>query len=306
MVMKTKVKNRLIIFLTMIIVIIGGLFWLPWDEAKQKLVVEDKQKKIEMQNPFKDIEINGYAAIVLNADTGEIIFAKNETEQMPLASITKVMTALVASETLSKDAPIIVDYEALKEGSNAGLSPSRWSLKNLLDFSLVTSSNGGARAIAMAYAPLTQKGDFISQMNQEAKTIGLDSTYFINPTGLDIDGSYGGSYGTALDVARLFRYVITEHPALLSATRETEVRRSTTDGRIYLGYNTNQIVNQVPGLFASKTGFTDNAGGNLAIAFDAGLREPYIAVVLGSSKEKRFSDIKTLTDTTIKYLTTIQ
>lgn len=297
---KTSITNRLIILACMLVIIASAITSLPWSEAKQQVAEEAHRKRLEALNPFKEVTVVAESALVMNASTGEVIYRKNETELMPLASITKVMTALVASEINQPDTLVTVNYEALKEGSNAGLGPSRWTFDNILDYSLVTSSNGAAKAIAMTSESISGK-DFIKQMNDKAKQIGLLDTYFINPTGLDVGGPHGGSYGTAFDIAKLFQYVLKYQPDLLEATRYPTIQTNDTAGYSYTGYNTNQTVDQIPGILGSKTGFTDNAGGNLAIAFDAGLDEPYVVVVLGSTKESRFTDIKTLVDTTTKY-----
>ncbi len=200
----------------------------------------------------------------------------------------------------SPDTQIDVTPNALSGGSNAGLGPSRWLMKDILDFSLVTSSNGASSAVAESLKSLHGR-DFVIEMNKTAERIGLTDSYFINPTGLDVGGSFGGSYGTAFDIAKMFAYSLKNHPELLEATRHRDIRRSTVSGAWYNGQNTNQSVVDIPGILASKTGFTDVAGGNLAIAFDAGLNQPYIAVVLGGSRETRFTDIKKLAEATVRY-----
>jgi D-alanyl-D-alanine carboxypeptidase len=80
----------------------------------------------------------------------------------------------------------------------------------------------------------------------------------------------------------------------MEATTYDSLQFSSLDGVAYLAENTNIIAKTVPGLLASKTGYTDLAGGNLAIAFDAGLAHPVIVVVLGSSQEGRFTDVEKL------------
>ena len=107
--------------------------------------------------------------------------------------------------------------------------------------------------------------------------------------------------GTALDVAKLFSYVLKNKPELLSATKESSVSEQDSSGLTHNVLNTNTAVNEIPGLFAGKTGYTDLAGGNLAVAANIGLHRPLIFVVLGSSKEGRFSDTKKLTEATFKY-----
>src|SRR5690606_26274494 len=203
-------------------------------------------------------------------------------------------------EMSSPDTTITVSHNALSGGSNAGIGTGRWALSDILDFSLVTSSNGASNAIAETLKNIHGK-DFMIEMNKTAERIGLHDSYFINPSGLDVGGDFSGSYGTAYDIARLFSYVLKHRPGLLEATRHLDVRRPTLDGTWYSGRNTNQTVGEIPGILASKTGFTDAAGGNLAVAFDAGLNQPYVAVVLGGTRESRFDDIKSLVRATIRY-----
>jgi len=94
---------------------------------------------------------------------------------------------------------------------------------------------------------------------------------------------------------------LTRHPTLLEPTRETTITRTSLNNRSYKVYNTNQLTDDIPLLIGSKTGFTETAGGNLVVAFDAGLAHPVIIVVLGSTPEGRFNDIKTLIDATLQY-----
>lgn len=296
-----KITNRALITVFMTGLIFTSLYSLPWDEAKANWqeIAEEREAPVIL-NPFANINLDGSSAIVLNAETGEIVFSLEPKKQMPLASITKVMTAVTAMEMSSADKTISVNYDALRGGSNAGLGVSRWMMGDLLDFSLVTSSNGASMAIAENLKRDTGK-DFMIEMNNKAKAIGLNDSYFINPTGLDVGGNFGGSYSTATDIANLFVYALKNHPGLLEATKQTDIRRQTLDGAWYTGYNTNQEVVNIPGIIASKTGFTDAAGGNLAVAFDAGLNQPFVVVVLDSSRTARFEDVKKLVNATIRY-----
>ncbi|MEX0918728.1 MAG: serine hydrolase [Candidatus Paceibacterota bacterium] len=296
-----QLTNRLIIAGTMLAVLSGGIYLLPWAEAHNQLaasIVAVNQPP--PHDPFSDLILAAEAVIVMDLESGEIIFAKNEDKLLPLASITKIMSAITAVNKLDSETIVTVDDISLRQGSNAGLGQGRWYLSDLLDFSLVTSSNGAANAIAATYKQKTGE-DFVLAMNRLAEEIGLANSYFINPTGLDVGGPYGGSYSTAVDVAKLFRYTLTEYPALLAPTREPMIKRQTIDGENYTGHNTNKSVTNIAGLLASKTGFTDNAGGNLAVVFDAGLGRPYVAVALASTRDYRFADIIALVQATIEY-----
>jgi len=126
-------------------------------------------------------------------------------------------------------------------------------------------------------------------------------TKYNNPTGLDeYDGEDGG-LGSARDMAILITYLWEQHPeAIRDTTMPTRVFRS-EDGFVHKGENTNEYVTSTPGILASKTGYTDLAGGNLAILYNAGLDHPIAVVVLGSTREGRFKDVQKLVDATYRY-----
>ncbi len=243
-------------------------------------------------DPFAKLNLTAKAAVVYDPDKNEIIYAKNAYQALPLASITKVMTALVASEQ-DTNQTVNISASALSTEGDSGLAKDEsWSLKKLIDFTLISSSNDGAAALAAAGGT-----NFIANMNSEAKSLGLVNTEFVNPTGLDIGPGVAGNMGSALDVARLLAYVLKTKPELLAATSERQSVITSQSDLNHVAVNTNQLAGRLPGLFASKTGFTDTAGGNLAVAVDLGLNQPVIAVVLGSTEEGRFADIEQLINT---------
>ena len=134
-------------------------------------------------------------------------------------------------------------------------------------------------------------------MNKKAKELNLKQTYFLNESGLDIDEkSLSGSYGSAQDVAMLFDYMVRNKPEILEVTSYNKLELKSEDNKIHNTENTNEIINKIPWVIASKTGYTDLAGGNLVVAFDNGMMRPIIISVLGSTKEGRFKDMKKLVD----------
>src|SRR5581483_1075340 len=183
----------------------------------------------------------------------------------------------------------------------------KWKLKDLLDFSLVVSSNDGARSIASVAGAMDLKTDdynlgredFIKKMNEEAKKIGLVNTYYMDENGLDI-GNTAGATGSAEDIAKLLTYIVTHKPDLLEATRY-KVETIDSLNTSHVAKNTDEIVNEIPGIIASKTGYTDLAGGNLAVAFDSSIGHPIVVVVLGSTKTGRFDDMAALVKASLEY-----
>ncbi len=256
-------------------------------------------------DPFAKLTLAARSAIVIDAKTGEIIYGKNINEKLPLASITKVMTALVASGLMPSAENTVVTItpaDLLTEGDSGLVAGQIWKLKDLMDFSLVVSSNDGARAIASAASAVSQK-DFIGAMNDQAKALDLSQTVFKNETGLDLPDQGGaGAQSSAENIARLFAYVYNYKPNLLEATKQETVLIKPLNAETYVAANTNEVTNHITGLIGSKTGYTDLSGGNLAVIFDRGLNQPAVAVVLASTQAGRFTDVVKLVEASIEDL----
>lgn len=261
----------------------------------------------ENRNPYQALSLEAKAVYVYDVTGKKVLFEKNSDAVLPLASLTKIMTALTVLDTIPKNSEITIDAEAMKQDGDTGLAVGeRWPLDRLLDFTLVVSSNDGASALALASAaqnhpePQTE-GDrtatFIDAMNAEARKIGLTTLRFTNETGLDTPDGRPGGVGSAKEVAGLIQYALSSSPETMEATRHARVSIA-SETMVHDAVNTNTIIRSIPGILASKTGYSDLAGGNLAIAYDAGIGEPIIIVVLGSSYDGRFSDMKALLNAT--------
>ncbi|MEL6804783.1 MAG: serine hydrolase [Bacteroidota bacterium] len=248
-----------------------------------------------------DVSITGEAAFVWDVRNQRTLYEKNPDEQLPLASIAKLMTSLLAHELIAADTNVDISLSAIYQDGESGLiTGETFSLETLMDMMLLSSSNDGAFAIAnVAGAKLDEDNAvnaFVKAMNIRAAELGLVQTYYRNPTGLDISTSEAGAYGSARDTAFLLTYILQNHPELLEQTTVEEATFYNQDGAYHRSYNTNQYVESVPNLIGSKTGYTTLAGGNLAVAFDASLNRPVVIVVLGSTFDGRFADIATLTE----------
>lgn len=288
-----------------IISLVGIIF-----SGQPKSSIEIAEAELQ-QSPFFDIELQAEAAIVQDLETGKILFAYNEEKKLPLASITKVMTALASDEIVGTNRTVEIGFGALKTEGDSGLAyGEKWSFDDLIDYTLVTSSNDGASALAnvagglITKSPKTESREraFVDYMNYQAQKIGLLNTEFNNPTGLDDDINYeANTLGSAKDIARLFNYVLRNNPEILQASSESSIWVQSQSGLAHTANNTNSLARTIPNLIASKTGYTDTAGGNLAIVFDPGLNTPVAIVVLGSTKQGRFNDVDKLVDATFKY-----
>jgi len=270
-----------------LIAALAAVFWVEQNISRQ--VAEQPIEQL-VKNPYSQIVLEAKSAVVYDPDENRILYSHNAYQPMPLASVTKIMTALAAYESASPWQEVVISQEDLAVEGDSGLRrDEHWQLADLIKFTLITSSNDGAAALAAA-----SQTDFTVRMNELAATLGLEQTNFTNPTGLDYANGLPSSYGSAFDVAKLIGYTLANHPEILTATKEPSWSIVSDSSLNHVASNTNRLAGYLPGLFASKTGYTIAAGGNLAVAVDLGLREPVIVVVLGSSEEGRFRDVSKL------------
>lgn len=256
----------------------------------------------KIENPFETIEITAKSAIVLDINSGEILYSKNPDIPLPLASLNKVMTALVAYLESDPNQRVVIDHWALmQEGEDFFLPGENFNLKEFLDFMLVKSSNDGAAAVASAINVSNGDTTFVQKMNQTANKIGMQDTFFLNETGLDQDLTTAGSFGTSRDIATMMSFVLKNYPEILTPTKEISVSAVSNIGIMHNATNTNRAIPEIDNLIASKTGFTDLAGGNLAVIVDPALNRPVSIVVLGSTFDGRFDDVVKLSDSLVEY-----
>jgi D-alanyl-D-alanine carboxypeptidase len=134
-----------------------------------------------------------------------------------------------------------------------------------------------------------------------AADAGLAQTYALNGTGLDESASVAGGYGSARDVALLAGALLERSPEIARATIEPSISITSREGVPHALKSTNPGIVRIPNALLSKTGYTDLAGGNLAVVYDAGVGHPIAVVVLGSSVEGRFTDVNRLIARTDAY-----
>lgn len=256
------------------------------------------------QNAFNESSLTAKAAIVVDVATGKTLYALNPDVQLPLASLAKVPLTLAVIESLAPDTIITIPRDtAPKENAERLAKGDAWRVEDVIDFTLVSSSNEGADILAAfaedsiraKYPQAPEHAATIWLMNSLAEELGLKRTYFLNASGLDISPTLSGAYGSARDMATLFSYAAKEHLYAFSKTAGNGIVLTSVDGQSTArAFNTNEAQGQIPGLMMGKTGITDLAGGNLAVVFDAGSSHPVVAVVLGSTREGRFSDLRQL------------
>jgi D-alanyl-D-alanine carboxypeptidase (penicillin-binding protein 5/6) len=226
-----------------------------------------------------NLPIHGQAAYLVDVDRRAVLWARDpETARAP-ASLTKLMTAIVALDDAgSLDKVVVVAKEATQvDPSVMGLSPGeRVTVRDLVYGLFLDSGNDAAEALARGIVP---RDRFIRQMNQKAKSIGLTNSHFLNPSGLDASG-HGMS---AHDIAHVAAYLDKYYPdlAAIAATKDIVIPASDQHKAFY-PHNLNRMLWTYPGTTGLKTGLTGSAGGCwLATATRDGRH--LIAVVLNAT-----------------------
>lgn len=203
-------------------------------------------------------DLSAASAVLIEARTGRIIFEKNAYQRRPMASTTKIMSAMLCLESGNLDEYFTVDSEAIKvEGSSMGLAEGDRVTKRILCYGmLLPSGNDAANATAVKVGGSVER--FVEMMNERARAIGLEDTSFVTPSGLD-DGT-DEHYSTAFDMAMLTREAI-KNPDFLEIckTRTVCLSFETEPVKRWLT-NSNKLLGNYEGVKGVKTGFTDKAG----------------------------------------------
>ena len=207
-------------------------------------------------NALEYEEISAKAAIVISADTNEVVFEKNAYKKLPMASTTKIMTSILALEYGANNFMYSVTEEMVSvEGSSIGLLPGdKISLKTLVKGMLLESGNDAANSVAHIVGGSID--DFVSLMNYKAKELGMNSTSFETPSGLDGDNHYS----SAFDMALLGSYAIKnpEFRQICSSHNQIVYYGNEPYRRVFS--NNNKLLKLYDGAFGIKTGFTKKSG----------------------------------------------
>jgi len=293
--------------LLVLAVILGGAFGSLWyfqsksadpvEEVLQQPYRQVTQDTLDTTpNKLTDLTLRAEAAYVWDVAGQRALYKKNEGDTLPLASITKLMTALLAHELITDQTRVDVPLAAIQQSGNSGLlAGEELTAEELSQLALISSSNDAAYALGASVGALLGDRDpaqqFIEGMNIRANELQLPTLSFKNTTGLDMSVVEAGAMGSARDVSFLMEYILVNYPEILAPTTQSATRVYNTAGAYHDVDNTNAIATQIPNLLGSKTGYTDLAGGNLTVAFDLGLNRPIIITVLGSTRDARFSDV---------------
>ncbi len=244
---------------------------------------------------IEELNINARGAIAVTIDgygNETVLFDKDSEKILPIASITKLLSALVVfdlKETYNMNDFIRIEKESAEQIGIKVLREGEYMrVEDLVYVSLINSSNDTAHALASI---ITEEA-FVDLMNIYAREIGLNNTYFINSTGLDDDDNY--NYSTAEDLVKLSRFILENYPEIFEITSYRKHSILNRDGLLrHTAVNTNILLDEFSQIIGGKTGWTVRSKGTLVIIMENPNGKGYlINVVLGAND--RFKEMREL------------
>lgn len=220
------------------------------------------------------------AYIATDYETGKVLLSKNINTRLPIASLTKIMTAVVALDLASPDQLFTVTKNAQsKQPTKIGvIEGQKMSVEELLNATLLTSANDAAQVINDGIDNIYGEGAFIAAMNEKAKLIGLTDSHFANPQGFDSNENFS----TVADLALLAHYALTNYPNIKDIVKKDyEFLPANKNHKQFDLYNWNGLVGVYPGVIGFKIGNTDLAHYTTVVVSERDGKK-IIAVVLGA------------------------
>ena len=233
-------------------------------------------------------QLSAKSAIIYDTRSSRYLYSKNSEERLPIASLTKLLSALVVLENLRLDDVVIVPKEALKvDGEKQTLYlDERMRVGELLEMMLIESSNDAAYALKLHAS--SSDLDLVGLMNRKAVELGMNNSIFHDPAGLNDD-----ALSTSDDLMKLIRYSL-KFDELWSTLGEKTKSIYSIDGKIeHKVVSTNHLLGVIPDIIGGKTGYTEKALGCMVLVVDVpGKNDKLISIVLGSTE--RFTDTEKL------------
>ncbi len=287
---QTQNKKYLFVFIIACILLQAILFSLGNLKYTREFDREEKQFT-QTENALMNVNVEAKAFSVYDATLNREIYGKNQNIPLPLASLTKTITMLTVFSEHNFNKIISIPGDALYQEGDSGLfANEKWKMGDLAQLTLISSANDGAYALA------ENTENVLDKMNSKAKRIGMKNTYFLNFTGLDIDKSTAGAYGSALDANIMASFALQAMPDIFNITILPGIVLKSESGFTHEVQNTDIITKKIINLLFSKTGYTSMAGGNLSIIFKNKDGHNIAITVLGSSFIGRFSDMENLVE----------
>lgn len=286
--------RRIISFLICIVMVFNSVIFMVCASSDESENMSDNNS-ISGSIDTNSLEINAKSAVLMDAETGTLLYAKNASEGLPLASVTKIMTLLLVAEAIA-DERIGLDDEvsvsanaASKGGSQIFIKEGEvFTVEELLKSTVIASANDAA--VALAELLCGSESKFAESMNKRAEELGMKNTHFENATGLD--DTITAHYSSAYDIAIMSKELL-KHGCV---TKYSSVWQDSIRNGEFILTNTNRLVRYYDGCTGLKTGSTDKAGFCVsATAKRDGMH--LIAVVMGAeTRDIRNDSARTMLD----------
>lgn len=250
---------------------------------KQEPIVLETVNDTAAEGPKETFEVAAKAAVLVDADTGRVLFQKNSHEELPLASVTKIMTMLLVMEAIEDEKIALTDEITISErAASMGGSQmymefgEKHTVEELLKGVAMVSANDGCVALAEYVAGSEEI--FVERMNERAEELGMTDTHFVNTNGLPVADHYSSAYDIAVMSKELYKYEKTHE---WFTTWQSTITVGLPGKEKEFGLtNTNKMIKQYSGCNGIKTGYTQEAGYCLSASATRGDTH-FIAVALG-------------------------
>ena len=292
-ILKNKIKLILILVLTLLIMLSTIIVIFVFEKQNHVALQTSKQNVANSEenknsNKINNPELNARIALIYDRASGRIIYEKNGNKQTPMASTTKILTAIVTLENADLKETVTIESKAAGiGGSRLGLKKNdKITVNDLLYGLMLRSGNDAAVALAIHVGGSIE--GFADMMNKKAEELGLTNSHFVVPHGLDNEGHYT----TAYELAKMADYALN-----IPKFKEIVSIKSAT---IYInGYpkainNTNNLLGSVSGVYGVKTGFTNGAGRCLVSSCKRGELDIITVVIGANTNNQRTADTKEL------------
>ena len=261
-------------------------------KIEQRLFIKEHQPIRNWLIEEPEFQAQSVLVVEITPNQNRVLFTKNDQYPFVIASLTKLMTAMIAVDHYPLDRSVRISEEAVNQSGEAGLlgEGDIWTVQDLLRMSLMESSNDAAYALAETMGV----SQFVKNMNQKAVALGLDQTTFVNPTGLE--EARGTNLSSSCDLVQLTHYLLETpfYQTIEEMIGSPEFQLLTPKGHFHhLIINSNDLLGKFSYLIGGKTGYLPRHGGSLLSIFQQPGKEIYLMTIVLDSPD-RFQETQDL------------
>lgn len=261
--------------------------WKNWNYYASNLEVRSDLEPLPYRiDGYSDLNIEAKSSVILDVGTNTVLYSNEAERKMPIASLTKIMTAMVVLDNIDLEDTVVISSNAMKTSGKKDNLKEKEEIKARDLFKLMLVNSNNAAAVAFAEHISGDKKDFVKLMNEKARNLGFKDTQFFNSTGLD---EAEENYSTASEIAQIYDFAL-KYPMIWETLKIQRLDIESADKKTkHRLNNTNLLLGKMLNLEGGKTGFTDDAGECLVLVVgDPKDNHKIISVVLNS--KDRFKD----------------